>query len=96
MELIARGCCGRSSACSCARVLDDEKNDALDAVIGVLGVLLGRLGGGVTIPDSEADSGLRAATLAAVGVLNGSNVKGGSRKDCKFFFEELCTSSCGS
>jgi len=63
-----------------------EKNEALDAVIGVLGVLVvTRRGGGVTWP-SERVGSCRAAILLVVGVLNGSKFNGGSRSGCRFFF----------
>ena len=61
-----------------------EKNEALDAVIGVLGVVgAPRRGGGVDFPSVDAG---KAAILAAVGVLRGNKFKGGSRKGCRFFF----------
>lgn len=61
---------------SCFR---EEKKDVLDAVIGVLGVLVGLRGGGVTVPGAVAGSGFKAATLAAVGVLSGRRFNGGKR-----------------
>ena len=78
-------CCRFCSALSSA--LFREKNEAFEAVIGVLGVLaLTRRGGGVIWPSEKAGSCPNAAILAAVGVLKGSKFNGGSRSGCKFFF----------
>lgn len=65
-----------------------EKNVDFDAVIGVVGVFaLARFGGGVTVPlEFEAASLRNAAIFAAVGVLRGSKLSGGSRNGCKCFF----------
>ena len=61
-----------------------EKKLALDAVIGVLGVVaIPYLGGGVTVPGSkEAGCLSMAAIFAAVGVLSGRRLRGGNRKGC--------------
>ena len=56
-----------------------EKNEALDAVIGVLGVFVVRLGGGVIWPSTTLGS-CNAAILVAVGVLSGNKFKGGNRR----------------
>jgi hypothetical protein len=63
-----------------------EKNDVLDAVIGVLGVFAyPRLGGGVKLP-SEKEGSCNAAIFASVGVLKGSRFNGGRRSGCRCFF----------
>lgn len=62
-----------------------EKKEAFDAVMGVLGVFVLVRRGGVLFP-SETEGSCKAATLAAVGVLNGRRLRGGSRKGRKFFF----------
>jgi hypothetical protein len=63
-----------------------EKKDALDAVIGVVGVFVSTLrGGGVKFPSEKAGS-CKAEIFAAVGVLKGSKFNGGRRSGCRFFF----------
>lgn len=75
-----------SSALESVRFL--EKNEAFEAVIGVLGVLaFTRRGGGVVCPSEyEVSLSWRAAILAVVGVLNGNRFSGGRRRGCRFFF----------
>lgn len=73
-----------------------EKNDAFEAVIGVLGVFaLTRRGGGVIIPSEATGSG-NDAIFDAVGVLNGKRLSGGRRKGCKLFFLTCCTFLCSA
>jgi len=61
----------------------------LEAVIGVVGVLgIVLVGGGETLSLSlsdEAACSWSAAILAAVGVLRGFSVRGGSRRGCRVF-----------
>lgn len=84
MELLLLICARDCSGLSSLRFL--EKNDAFEAVMGVLGVFgCTCLGGGVLRSSAPAAS-CRAATLDAVGVLKGSKFKGGSRSGCRFFF----------
>lgn len=71
-----------------------EKNEAFDAVMGVLGVFaLFLRGGGVIIPLEGAASGSEAI-FDAVGVLNGSRFRGGRRRGCKLFFFTCCGFLC--
>lgn len=63
------------------------KKPAFDAVIGVLGVLILRFGGGVS--SSESEWGPKALTRAIVGVLNGNKFKGGRRSGTRSFFLKL-------
>jgi hypothetical protein len=69
-----------------------EKKLTLEAVIGVLGVLLAaRLGGGVVLrsPTSAEGAG-KEEILLLNGVPRGSRLRGGSRIGCRFFLL-LCT-----
>jgi hypothetical protein len=61
-----------------------EKKLLFDAVIGVVGVFVFLLGGGLRLR-SDGPCSWRAATFAAVGVLSGPRVIGGSRRGCRFF-----------
>jgi hypothetical protein len=82
-ELLLRMCCESISAFSSWRFR--AKNEAFEAVIGVLGVVgTPRRGGGVVFPSTAVGS-CKAAILAAVGVLKGSKFRGGSRRGCRFF-----------
>jgi hypothetical protein len=64
-----------------------EKNEAFEAVIGLLGVfVLTRRGGGVMLPLRLKESCPSVVTFAAVDVLNGSKFNGGNRKGFRFFF----------
>jgi hypothetical protein len=63
------------------------KKVALDAVIGVPGVLLPICGGGVS--SSESEAGPKALTRAIVGVLSGSKFSGGNRMGARSFFLKL-------
>ena len=67
-----------------------EKKLALDAVIGVLGVLLAaRFGGGVTFRSSTSAEGAGNDEIRLLkGVPSGSRFKGGSLSGCKFFLLE--------
>jgi len=75
-----------SASCdSCLKLL--EKKLALEAVIGVLGVLFAaRLGGGVVLRSStSADGAGKDEILLLKGVPSGSRFKGGSLIGCRFF-----------
>jgi hypothetical protein len=61
-----------------------EKKVAL-AVIGVVGVLATIRGGGVALPCLLLEWSLSAAIFAAVGVLRGPRLMGGSRRGARFF-----------
>lgn len=61
------------------------KKDVLDAVMGVVGVFAICLVGGGDKFLSEKPCSWSAAIFAAVGVLSGPNVIGGSRNGCRFF-----------
>src|SRR6266699_6079749 len=64
-----------------------EKNELFDAVMGVVGVLaVCRAGAGLRFL-SEDPCSCRAAILAAVGVLRGPRVMGGSRSGWRFFLD---------
>ena len=80
-ELLLRRCCTmvRSSA------LPVVKKLVFDAVMGVVGVFAICLVGGGDRFLSEKPCSWSAAILAAVGVLSGPNVIGGSRSGCRFF-----------
>lgn len=94
IELLLRICARPSSVLSseCLR----EKNETLEAVMGLLGVLaLIWRGGGVTCPSENAGS-WRASTFAAVGMLKGKRFRGGSRKGFKLFFLLTGVASCWS
>ena len=59
------------------------KKRALEAVIGVLGVLAGRRGGGVVGVDNVSPVGSdKVAILVAVEALAGSKFSGGSLRGC--------------
>jgi hypothetical protein len=64
-----------------------EKNVPFEAVIGVVGVLAICLAGGGERFLSERPCSWRAAILAAVGVLSGPRVMGGSLNGCRVFFD---------
>lgn len=64
-----------------------EKKLLFDAVIGVVGVFVFLDGGGLRLRSEEPCS-WRAAILAAVGVLSGPRVIGGSRRGWRFFLCE--------
>jgi hypothetical protein len=76
------------------------KNEAFEAVIGVVGVLLlPNFGGGVMILSPDSVAGARALTRATVGVLKGGKFSGGSLRGAKSFFlkleEEVLLSNVG-
>lgn len=74
----------RTSGLSSERVR--LKNEPFDAVMGVVGVLrICRVGGGLRFLSVDTCS-CKAAILAAVGVLRGPSVIGGSLNGCRFFF----------
>jgi hypothetical protein len=79
-ELLLRRCCTSPSSLR-AR----PKNEPLEAVIGVVGVFAISLVGGGERFLSERPCSCNAAIFAAVGVLSGPSVIGGSRNGCKFF-----------
>jgi hypothetical protein len=83
-ELLLRKCLAASY---CSELLLLEKKLALDAVMGVLGVLfVARFGGGVVARSStSADGTGNADILLLNGVPSGSKFKGGSLIGCKFF-----------
>lgn len=63
-----------------------EKNELLDAVIGVVGVLGSCLeGGGLNVLLRALPDSCSAAILLVVGVLNGPKLMGGNLKGCKCF-----------
>jgi hypothetical protein len=68
-----------------------EKNVALDAVMGVLGVFVKFLvGGGVWCLPSWSPIGVgREAIRADVGVLSGRRFRGGNRSGWRFFLFRL-------
>jgi len=74
------------------------KKLALDAVMGVLGVLLtARLGGGVTLRFSTSAEGAGNDEMRLLkGVLRGSKFSGGSLIGCKFFFVDCCATGVRS
>jgi hypothetical protein len=69
-----------------------EKKLALDAVIGVLGVLLtARFGGGVTLRSSTSAEGAGNDEMRLLnGVPRGSKFNGGNLIGCRFFLVECC------
>ena len=73
-----------------------EKNVALEAVIGVLGVFaLALLGGGVRFASRSSKVAVsKALIFAAVGVLRGSRFSGGSRMGCNFFLLTCVVGFC--
>lgn len=83
-ELLLLRCC--TSILSSPRFR--PKNDPLDAVIGVVGVFAMCLVGGGERFLSDRPCSCKAAIFAAVGVLSGPSVIGGSLSGCKFFL--LC------
>jgi len=68
---------------SSGRVL--EKKEPFDAVMGVVGVFESCLAGGGERFLSDEPCSWSAAILAAVGVLSGPNVIGGSLNGCNVF-----------
>jgi hypothetical protein len=69
-----------------------EKKLALDAVMGVLGVLAVRFGGGVTLRSSiSADGAGKDEIRLLKGVPSGNKFNGGSLIGCRFFLLEGCT-----
>lgn len=98
IELVLRMWLKLNSGCSSFRSRD-EKNEVLEAVMGVLGVfVLTRRGGGVKLPLARVESCDKAAIFAAVGVLSGSKFKGGRRSGCRVFLfdagaEGFCSES---
>lgn len=75
-ELLLRSCL---LGTYCSSSLLFEKNDALDAVMGVLGVLLPRFGGGVVLRSSTSVDGTgKDEILVLNGVSNGRRFRGGS------------------
>lgn len=74
------------------------KKLALDAVMGVLGVLLtARFGGGVTLRFSTSAEGAGNDEIRLLkGVLRGSKFNGGSLIGCKFFFVDGCATGVRS
>ena len=89
-ELLLRRCF-RCSYWSCWVVL--EKKVTLDAVIGVLGVLLvERFGGGVRLRSSTSAEGAgKEENRLLKGVPSGRRFNGGSLIGCRFFLLECCT-----
>jgi len=69
------------------------KKFALEAVMGVLGVLLAaRLGGGVTLRSSTSPEGAGKDDIRLLnGVPSGSRFSGGSLIGCRFFLLDCCT-----
>lgn len=85
-ELLLRKCLWYSSWLGCL-----EKKLALEAVMGVLGVLAAvRFGGGVTLPSSASSKG-KADNRLLKGVPRGSRLSGGNLIGCKFFLLDCCT-----
>lgn len=83
-ELLLRRCLPPSYW---SRLLLREKNVALEAVMGVLGVLLADLlGGGVVLRSSVSVEGAGKAEIRLLnGVPRGKRLSGGNRIGCKFF-----------
>jgi hypothetical protein len=83
-ELLLLRCLPESK---CSELLLLEKKLAFDAVIGVLGVLLPRFGGGVVTlrPSPSADGIGNDDILLLNGVPRGNRFRGGSRSGWRFF-----------
>jgi hypothetical protein len=70
------------------------KNVPFEAVMGVVGVFAICLDGGGERFLSDRPCSWSAAILAAVGVLNGPSVIGGSRNGCRVFLDCCCCCCC--